>query len=458
MTSGGDGRAVRRRSRRAAALLSLTLAIGIAGAGAQPGEQAARPSVRLLELEGVVSPFSARYLERELRAAEARGDRAVVLRLDTPGGLLDSTRVITQAMLASRVPVIVYVAPAGARAASAGMFLLMAGHVAAMAPGTHVGAAHPVQLGGEDVDGAMAEKVVNDAAAMARALAAARGRNAEWAERTVRESVSETAGEAAAHGAIDLVAPDLDALLEAVNGRTVVTAAGPVRLETAGTARVRSGMSLPEQILQAIVHPNVAYLLFTLGMLGIAAELYSPGLLFPGITGVIALLLAFAGFGVLPVSWAGMVLLAAGVALIATDLYTEGVGVLGVGGLAAFVAGSLLLYSPTDPASPALPDLRVSGWLVGVMAASIGGFFFVVGRALLRTRRGALAPATGAEAMVGRTGIATSDLDPAGTVSVGSETWSALSKAGPISRGQEVRVLGVEGVRLRVAHADHRLA
>jgi membrane-bound serine protease (ClpP class) len=331
------------------------------------------------------------------------------------------------------------------------MFLLLAGHVAAMAPGTHVGAAHPVQAGGGDLGDVMGEKVVNDVAAMARALAAARGRDASWAERAVRESVSATADEAEAQGVIDVLAPDLDALLAAVHGRTVATPAGETRLETRDAPRARSGMTLPERILQAVVHPNIAYLLFTIGLIGIIAELYTPGLLFPGITGAIALLLAFAGFGVLPVSWAGILLIVGGIALVAIEVSTEGIGVLGVGGAVAFVAGSLLLYSPMDPAAPAIPDLRVSGWLVATLGAAIAAFFGLVGRALLRTRR--IGVATGIEALIGRIGVATSDLLPAGTVSVGHEAWTAIAQAGPIARGERVRVLGIDGVRLRVARA-----
>jgi membrane-bound serine protease (ClpP class) len=447
----GFRRGGRRRGQvHGAALAAAALGLLLLEAPA-PAQERRGPVVRVLDLDGIVSPFSARYLERELRRAELRGDEAVVVRLDTPGGLLESTRAITQAMLAARVPVLVYVSPSGARAASAGMFVLVAGHVAAMAPGTHVGAAHPVQAGGQDLGEVMNEKVVNDAAAMARALAAARGRDPAWPEEAVRKSVSATAEEASELGVIDLVAVDLDALLAAVHGRTVVTASGPTRLDTRDAIQAPSAMSVPERLLQAVVHPNVAYLLFTIGLIGIVAELYAPGTLFPGITGTIALLLAFAGFGVLPVSWAGVALILVGVALVAVELATEGVGLLGVGGVAAFVAGSLLLYRPSDPVAPALPDVRVSGWLVAALAAGMAVFFAVVGRALLRTRD--LPVASGRETLVGRTGTATSDLRPEGTVSLDQESWSAVAADGGISRGERVRVLAVDGVRLRVARA-----
>lgn len=441
-----------RRRRARHAVLGAALALLGLGALARPATgQADRPVVRVVELEGVVSPIAARYFARALAQAEADGDEAVVLRIDTPGGLLDSTREMTGAMLGARVPVLTWVGPAGARAASAGMFLLVAGHVAAMAPGTHVGAAHPVQAGGETAAGAMGEKVVNDAAAMARALARERGRNAAWAEQAVRESVSATSDEALERGVVELLAPDLDALLERVHGRRVATAAGEDRLETRGAEVVRAPMSLPERLLQAVLHPNVAYLLFTLGLIGLVAELYNPGMLFPGITGGIALLLAFTAFGVLPVSWAGAALVVVGVALLGAELLTEGLGLLGAGGVAAFVAGSLVLYRPGDPLEPARPDFRVSGWLVALVASALLALLLVVGRALVRSRRRRVV--TGEEALRGRTAVAATDLGPTGTVLLDREAWSAVSESGPVPRGAPVRVLGIRGVQLRVERA-----
>jgi membrane-bound serine protease (ClpP class) len=439
----------RRRALRLAGAAALIM-LGLS-ALARPAPAPDGRTVRVVELEGVVSPVSARYFTRALEQATGDGDTAVVLRIDTPGGLLDSTREMTQAMLAARVPVITWVGPSGARAASAGMFLLVAGHVAAMAPGTHVGAAHPVQAGGEDPEGALGEKAVNDAAAMARALARERGRDAVWPEEAVRKSVSATSDEALRRGVVDLLAQDLEALLEAVDGRTVTTAAGTVRLATRGAEVVAAPMSLPERLLQAILHPNVAYLLFTLGLIGLMAELYSPGALFPGIAGGISLLLAFTAFGVLPVSWAGIALVVAGVGLIGLELLTEGIGVLGPGGVVAFVAGSLLLYRPSDPLEPAARDVRVSGWLVALVAAVLVGFLLVVGRALLKSRHRPVA--MGPEALVGRTGVAASNLEPEGTVLLDRESWTAVTESGPVPRGATIRVIGVRGVRLRVERA-----
>lgn len=429
---------------RARILLALAAACL---AGATTAVPAARSTVHLLTVEGVINPLTAEYLAGGLERAASEQAAAVVVQLNTPGGLERSMRRMVEAILGSPVPVIVYVTPGGGRAASAGMFITLAGHVAAMSPGTNIGAAHPVGLGG-DADEVRQAKVVKDAAALARGLATMRGRNAAWAEEAVFESVSITAREAMDREVIDLVAADLDALLRRVDGETVRTAAGAAELSTAGAPIDRRPMSLPSRILHAITDPNVAYLLFTLGMVGLMAELYNPGILFPGITGAISLLLAFTAFGSLPLNWAAVALLVLAAALFVADLYTEGLGVLAVGGLVAFVLGSLLLYSPFSPTSPAVPDVGVSVWLIAVMALAIAGFFFFVIQALVRAQRRPVS--TGAEALVGRPGTATSELAPEGTVRVDSESWHAVAEDGTIHAGEPVQVVGVQGVTLRV--------
>jgi membrane-bound serine protease (ClpP class) len=402
--------------------------------------------IRVLTIDGVISPVSARYLVRELEAARPAG--AVLVRLNTPGGLETAMRDMTEAILASSVPAIVYVTPPGGRAASAGMFVTLAAHVAAMAPGTAIGAARPVGLGGE-ADPELMEKIAEDAAALARSLAAARGRNAEWAERAVMEEVSITAHEALDEGVIDIVAPDLESLLEAVDGLEVETAIGPATIRTAGAPLLERPMTWAERILQAVTDPNIAYLLMTLGMIGLIAELYNPGTLFPGITGLIALILAFVALGSLPVGWAGIVLLLLGIGLLVAELYTEGTGFLAAAGIAAFVLGSLMLYRPITPPSPAaLPDVRVSRWLVAGMALTIAAFFTIVLRALYRSRR--MPIGIGAEAMVGRRGVAVSPVAPEGSVRIEREVWSAISEEGPIAAGEAVEVVGVKGVTLYV--------
>lgn len=425
-------------------LLLFLLAIHAPGAAAQPAEGG---EVYLLTVDGTITPLTAEYLKRGLReGADARAE-AVVVRLNTPGGLESAMREIVQGMLNSPVPVVVYVAPAGARAASAGMFITLAAHVAAMAPGTNIGAAHPVGLGGE-TDPVMAEKLTNDAAALARSIAAARGRNAAWAEQAVRESVSITAEEALDQGVVDLVAGDLPEVLGRIDGRRVTTAAGEVTLQTAQVRVVERPMSLPERIVQTITDPNIAYILFLLGTIGLIAELYNPGSLFPGITGAISLILALVAFGSLPINWAGVLLILLALGLFIAELNTEGIGILAVGGLLAFVLGSLMLYTPLTPTSPAMPEIRVSPWLIGSMAALVGAFFILVLRALLEARRAPVI--TGPQVLVGHTGTAVSDLAPEGSVRVDSEIWSAVAEVGTVRAGQRVLVTGVEGVTLRV--------
>jgi membrane-bound serine protease (ClpP class) len=404
-------------------------------------QAAAEPEIRLLEIKGVINPLTARYLSRELKSTT--GAALIVLRLDTPGGLETSMREMSQAILVSPVPVVVYVSPSGARAASAGMFLTIAAHVAVMAPGTNIGAAHPVGIG-ESADEVKTEKATSDAAALGRAIAQSRGRNAAWVERAVRKSVSLSAEEALREGVIDLVSNDLETLLQTLDGRKLTTSAGEVTIRTSGVQVRQSGMTLPDRILQALADPNIAYLLFTLGLIGLAAELFSPGLLFPGIAGAISIILAFVAFGSLPLNWAGLVLIVLAAALFVAELYAQGFGILGVGGVAAFIIGSLMLYSP----SPAMPDARVSPWLVGVMGATMVGFLLFVLRAVLRSRRAVVT--TGIQGLVGSTGVATSDLAPDGTVELNHEAWRAQAEEAPIHRGDAVKVIGVEGVTLRV--------
>ena len=399
------------------------------------------PEVRLLAIDGVINPLTARYLERELREAASARAILVVLRLDTPGGLESSMRKMIEAILASPVPVAVYVAPSGARAASAGMFLTIAAHVAAMAPGTNIGAAHPVGLGG-GADSVMTGKVVNDAAALARAVATERGRNAAWAEAAVRRSVSITAAEAVERDVIDLVARDLDELLRRLDGRSVRTSAGELVTQTAGARLAERPMRLHERLLHVITDPNIAYLLFTIAMVGIMAELYNPGMIFPGLTGVVSLMLALVAFGSLPINWAGVLLLLLAAGLTIAELYAEGFGVFGVGALIAFVLGSLLLYEPFGLPSPSLPAARVSPWLIAVTAAGMATFLGLVVRALVRAQHGPLA--AGPQALIGRTGVALSNLGPSGPVRIAGEVWTAVVEDDDeVRAGDSVEVAGV---------------
>lgn len=423
--------------------------VGCGEAGEGP-----RETVRLLELDGIVTPVMERHLVRELEAADAASARLVVIRIDTPGGLVDSTRGIVTAILSSPVPVVVWVAPPGAHAASAGMFVTISAHVAAMSPGTNIGAAHPVMLGdaGQDEDesggATMEAKVVNDAAAFARSIAEARDRNAAWAERAVRESESVTASEALDLGVVDLLADDLPSLLAALHGREVSTVAGTVRLVTDGVDVTERPMSFPERVVQALANPNVAFVLLTLGMVGLIAELYSPGTWIPGSIGAVSLILAFTALGNLPVNWAGVVLLVLAALLLVGELLTEGVGIPGAAALAAFILGSLLLYSPSTPVAPELPAVRVSPWLIALIAGGVALFFLVVVRAVARSRH--VAVGAGPETLVGRAAVARTDLRPAGMVEVEREQWSAISTSGDVPAGHAVRIKSVEGVQLHV--------
>jgi membrane-bound serine protease (ClpP class) len=427
-------------------------ALALAAADApEDGGTAEAGSIRVLTIDGVISPVSTRYLLRELQAAQRANAPLVVLELNTPGGLESSMREMTQALLASRVPVAVYVTPGGARAASAGMFITLAGNVAAMAPGTNIGAAHPVSVGGGDGSGGQDEvrsrKVLNDAAALARSLASERGRNAAWAESAVRESASITAEEARAMNVIDLIAANRAQLLERLDGLEVTTAGGTAIIRTAGVPVEERPMTTLERILEVVIDPNVAYLLFMLGLAGLAAEVFSPGLLVPGILGGLCLILAFVAFGSLPINWGGVLLLVIAVGLLATELMTSGFGFLGGAGIVALLLGSLLLFSPLSPPSPAAPNVKVSPWLVAVVGAGMAAWFLFVLRALARSRRAAVR--MGPETLVGKEAVTLTELAPRGRVLVDSEEWTAEADE-RVRPGRLVRITGVEGVTLRV--------
>ena len=404
---------------------------------------AAAAEVRLLTLEGALNPITARYLSRELQsAAEARAE-LVVIRLDTPGGLDHSMREMSQAILTSPVPVVVYVSPSGARAASAGMFLTISAHVAAMAPGTTIGAAHPVGLG-QGADQLQLDKATADSAALARSIAQQRGRNASWVERSVRESVAISAQEAHAEHVIDLVAEDLPSLLRELEGRALGTSSGQHTLELAAARLEERKLTGPERLLHAITDPNIAYLLLMLGLLGVGVELMSPGVLLPGVAGGVSLILAFVALGSLPINWAGLVLILSAAGLFAAEFYTPGGGSLGAGGVVSFILGSLLLYRP----SVAMPEARVSPGLIAVLGTLLAFTLLFLVRALIRAR--GLAVSTGIEGLLGSTGVATSELSPRGTVELNREAWNALAVDEPIHRGDTVKVTGVEGVTLQV--------
>lgn len=429
----------RTRGLALAGVVAALLLAHCSGVVAQP----AAP-VRVLEVRGVINPFVAQYVERSLGQG---GSRLYVVLLDTPGGSEAAMRRVVQAILASEVPVVVYVAPAGARAGSAGMFVALAAHIAAMAPGSHIGAAHPVGVGGEELGATLASKVASDAAALARSLAELRGRNAAWAEQAVLASVSITTQEAMAQRVVDLEARDLADLLARLDGREVSTAAGPVVLSLSGAPLERVPMTWLERLLQVLIDPNIAYLLMTIGMLAIIIELFHPGLVIPGTVGAICLLLAFIAFESLPLNWGGLALIILALAFFVLDIKVAGF-FLSVGGVVAFVLGSLILFSPFSPASPLMPAVSVNPWLVGTMAVGTAAFFLWALQTALRAQR--LPVPVGAHTLVGAGGVAVSALAPVGVVQVQGEQWTAEAEGRAVAEGELVTVVGLKGNKLIV--------
>ena len=422
-----------------AALLGLVIGLGAAPA-------VAAPTVSRLDLEGVISPVTLRLVETAIDRAQAEGSQALIIQLDTPGGLERSMRAIVQRMLQSQVPIVVYVAPTGARAASAGVFITMAAHVAAMAPATNIGAAHPVALGG-GADKESLKKIENDAAAFIRTVALERGRNADWAEKAVRQSVSITEREAVRLKVVDFIADSIPDLLQKIDGRTVKTAKGTLTLDTR-TATVKSiEIGFRDRVLNIISDPNVAYLLMMVGMIGVVAELYNPGAIFPGVIGGISLILAFFAFQSLPINYAGLLLIILGVGLMLAEIKIVSHGILGVGGVAALLLGSLMLFEAPEV------GFRVSWWVLLPTVSATAGTFLVVVAAGVRAlgRR----PMLGASGLVGQVGVARTRLAPEGQVSVQGEIWRAIADGAPIEEGAPARVVDVHGLTLKVVKAGN---
>jgi membrane-bound serine protease (ClpP class) len=435
----------------------LGLVLLAPGKGYAQDGQDGRGAVHILEMRGIVNPPSAGYLQRTLAEAAEQDARLVVIELDTPGGLESSMREMTQAILASPVPVAVYVAPPGARAASAGLFLLAASHIAAMAPGTNTGAAHPVALGGGDAGDTLTDKVTNDAAATIRSLAELRDRNAEWVEAAVRESVSVTENEALELNVIDVVARDLDHLLEQIHGRSVQTAAGERTLDVANAPRAQFPMTFAERFLHVISNPDIAFILLSLGTLGLIAELvFSPGTFVAGVAGAILLILAFFALGNLPTNWAGVALIVLAVGLLVAELNTPATGVLGTGALVAFLLGGLLLFRPLRTPSPVLPDLGVNAWLLGGITVLMAAFVLLIVGQVARVRTAPLL--TGAEQFTGQLATVFEVLAPSGRVHFDGQLWFAVVRPPQIVPvGQKVRITGSEGLTLWVEPTETTL-
>lgn len=415
----------------AAAVLAIALpATALAAAG----------PVSMITVEGVINPVTVRLVETAIAKAQAEGAQALVIQLDTPGGLERSMRAICQRLLNAELPVIVYVGPTGARAASAGVFITMAAHVAAMAPATNIGAAHPVALGG-GVDKESMRKIENDAAAFARAIAIERGRNADWAEKAVRQSVSITEREAERLKVIDVVADSIPDLLAKIDGRTVKTVKGPVTLATKGAVVKAIEIGFRDRFLNVITDPNVAYILMMLGMLGLFFELSNPGVILPGVIGGISLILAFFAFQSLPINFAGLLLILFAIVLFIAEIKVISHGVLAIGGMVSMALGSLMLFDAPEA------GFRVS-WAVIIPTVALTGGLFLFAVAL-GVRAFARRPLLGVSGLIGQVGIARGALVPAGQVAVQGELWNAVAD-GLVEDGAPVRVVDVKGLTLKV--------
>ncbi len=416
-------------------LLSLFCSLSAASSPATGAE------VHLVRVDGVINPVMAEYIGKGIEEAE-KGATALIIQLDTPGGLDPSMRDIVKAILSSRVPVVVHVAPSGARAASAGVFITYAAHVAAMAPGTNIGSAHPVPMGGGKMDEVMMEKIENDAVAYIKSIASKRGRNAEWAEKAVRESVNITAREALKLGVVELVVDSTEELLNRIDSKKVETVAGTMTLDTKSATVKEVEMGLRLKILNAISNPNVAYILMMIGLVGIYFELSNPGTIFPGVIGAISLILAFYAFQTLPVNYAGLALIGLSLIFFIAETQVVSFGLLTIGGIISLVLGSLMLFE-----SP-LPFMRVSlGVLLPtVFLVSLAIVFMMYYAVRLHKKR----PVSGLEGLMGEEGVVVERVDEkGGKVFVDGEYWYALSEE-PLRKGTRVKVVDVKGFRLRV--------
>ncbi|HFB07060.1 MAG TPA: nodulation protein NfeD [Chloroflexi bacterium] len=421
------------------ALLVLSIAALLGGsliAAASP------TSVEILTVDGTIVPVIADYIDRGISQAEKNGATVCIIELNTPGGLLDSTERIVQKIMNADVPIVVYVSPKGAWAASAGTFITLSANIAAMTPGTTIGAAHPVSGGGEEIPEDQMKKIVEFSAKWMRTIAEERGRNMEQAELAVTQSKSFTDVDALGYNLIDLRADNLTSLISQINGWKVTLASGQeVIIDTTDYVTTRNEMNAVEKFLHTISDPNIAYILFTLATIGLMVEFYNPGLIFPGVAGGISLLLAFYSLGVLNAYWGGIALILLAVGLFIAEYFTTSFGLLTAGGVIALVAGSLILFSHS-------PGIEVNRGLIAGVTAGITAFaVFVIGAIIRGQRRRKV---TGTEGMIGTIAIAKTPLAPTGTVLAQGELWTASSEGDTVAPGEEVIITKVEGLKLWV--------
>jgi len=398
--------------------------------------------IRIIKVQATINPTIAEFITSSIKKAASSGDEAIIIELDTPGGLDTAMRDIIKELLSPPLPVIVYVHPSGGRAASAGVLITMAANIAAMTPGSNIGAAHPVNVGGGEMSKEMNEKITNDAVAYIKGLAEKRGRNVEWAEKAVKESASIPAEEALKLNVIDILAKDIDDLLKQLDGRKVTTNKGEITLSTKGVKVIRDDMGFGRKILNVISDPNVAYILMMLGLLGIYFELANPGALLPGVLGAICLILAFYAFQTIPVNYAGVLLILLSIVLFVAEAMVTSYGILAIGGIVAMFLGSIMLFD-----SP-LPYLRASLLVIIPTVLTTAGLFILAITYAIRAQF--RKTETGAEGMIGQVGEARSRISPTGKVFVAGEYWDAESEE-VIEEGEKVRVIALKGLKLKVA-------
>jgi len=403
---------------------------------------APKPSIYLLQLIGMINPITSQYVIGGIEDAEAEEVECLILQLDTPGGLDTSMRDIIKKMLNSTIPIIVYVSPPGARAASAGVFITLASNIAAMAPGTNIGAAHPVALGEGEINEEMKAKMENDAAAYIKSIAEKRGRNTQWAEKAVRESVSITEQEAIEIGVIEFIANDVEELIEMIDGVRVTTASETRVLKTKGAEIISVKMTFKDLFLHSLSNPNIAYILLFLGIYGILGEFSHPGSFFPGIVGGISLILAFVAFQTIPINYGGLLLIIFGIVLFVIEIYTPTFGLLTAGGVTSLILGSFMLSKST------VPFLRISlGLIISMSLVTAAFFLFALSKGIkIQWKK----PVTGREGLLGKVGITKTDLTPEGTIFIHGERWQASTEGEKIKEGEEVEVLEVRGLQLIV--------
>jgi len=403
---------------------------------------AQQSEVYIIQVADAISPGTADFIKSGIKTAEENEAACVIIELDTPGGLAESMRLIVQDILGSRVPVVVFVYPGGARAASAGVMITMAADVAAMAPGTNIGAAHPVGAGGKDIDGTMSEKVINDMVAQAKSVAEKRGRNAKWVEDAIRESVSVTETEALKENIIDLIATDTDDLIKQLNGREIKDR-GILKLDDVKKVTIKE--TLRTKILKTISNPNIAYILLMIGLAGLYFEFSHPGSIFPGVIGAIALILAFFAMQTLPVNYAGILLIALAIIFFIMEMKITSYGLLSVAGVVSLLLGSLMLFKGSAP------DMKLSLQVVLPTIIIISGFFVAVAGLVFRAQISK--PTTGSTGLVGEIGVVKKALTPEGKVFVHGELWNARAKD-PIDKDAKVRIVQVVNLILEVESVD----